>query len=71
MSETFKKDLDWGKWGSILITLLRPVVFFSHCLITSSSAIKVRELVDIDTSSYVLWTNSTLSLEWVSTKLLV
>ena len=51
--------------------LLRLAVFFNHCLIISSFTIEIIELVDIDIPFHVLYTDSTLSLEQVLTKLLL
>ena len=51
--------------------LLRLAVFFNHCLIISSFTIETIELVDIDIPFHVLYTDSTLSLEQVLTKLLL
>jgi len=45
-----------------------PAVFFNYCLITFSSAAEATELVDMDTPSHALHTDSTLSLEQALTK---
>ena len=50
----FKKDLEWGKQDFISVVLLRSVVFFSHCLITSSFAAEAIELVNIDKPFHAL-----------------
>ena len=68
MPKIFRKDLDWGKQGSTSVISPRPAVFFNYCLITSSSAIEATELVDMDTSSYALRTDSILSLERALTR---
>ena len=45
--------------------------FFNYCLITSNSTTEAIELVDMNILSYALCTDSTLSLEWALTKVLL
>ena len=63
--------MDWGKQGSTSMLSPSPVVFFNHCLFISNSAAEATELVDMDILSHALHTDSTLSLEQASTKLLL